>query len=389
MSLYRNGSRILLALFLAAAAIRPALGAGAVFVVTRTDDPAPDGCAVGDCSLREAIIAANATEAADTITLPGGTYALTRAGAAEDAASTGDLDITRDLTINASGPTSPIIDAGGLDRVIHARDASFTGITVAINGVVLQHGAVADSGGGVFVASAVTLRLHNSVVQANQSTGNDGGGGIYVQGSAELALTNSSVVNNVATSHNGGGIKNNNLLTVTNSTISGNTTVGQGGGIYNNSGTASLANATIANNEGSAGGLANAPGATLAIKNTLIATNHTGGQQPSDCGGAITSQGYNLIQIVGQFCTLGGSTAGNVINQSAQIGGLKPNGGPAPTHALLPGSPARNAGDPAGCRDGAGLLLAVDQRGSRRPGGSRCDIGAFEAQVVYLPAITR
>jgi CSLREA domain-containing protein len=379
-----------LALFLAVAAIRPALGAGAVFVVTRTDDPAPDGCAVNDCSLREAIIAANATEAADTISLPGGTYTLTRAGAAEDAASTGDLDITRDLTINGSGSSSPIIDAGGLDRVIHARDPNFSGITVAINGVVLQHGLVADSGGGVFVASAVTLRLHNSVVRANQSTGNDGGGGIYVQGSAELVLSNSSVVNNVATSHNGGGIKNNNLLTVINSTISGNTTVGQGGGIYNNSGTASLLSATIANNEGSAGGVANALGATLTIKNTLIATNHTSDPRiPAECGGTITSQGYNLIQAVGQFCTIEGAATGNVINQNAQIGDLNNNGGPAPTHALLRTSPAINAGDPAGCHDGAGALLGIDQRGSSRPGGARCDIGAFEAQGVYLPAIIR
>jgi CSLREA domain-containing protein len=64
------------------------------YSVTRFDDPAPNGCNVGDCSLREAIIAANAsTSVPDTISLPPGIYTLTRAGANEDAAATGDLDI--------------------------------------------------------------------------------------------------------------------------------------------------------------------------------------------------------------------------------------------------------------------------------------------------------
>jgi hypothetical protein len=52
------------------------------------------------------------------------------------------------------------------------------------------------------------------------------------------------------------------------------------------------------------------------------------------------------------------------------------------THALLPSSPAIDAGNPAGCKDQNGNLLTTDQRGIARPQGGRCDIGAFELEVV-------
>src|SRR5918994_6909781 len=61
------------------------------FTPTRFDDPAPDGCQPTDCSLREAIIAAEANPNASTIHVPAGTYNLTRAAAAgtTDAATMG------------------------------------------------------------------------------------------------------------------------------------------------------------------------------------------------------------------------------------------------------------------------------------------------------------
>jgi len=47
------------------------------FTVTRTDDPVPNGCLPTDCSLREAVIAANAGSGGDAIALPAGDYRLT------------------------------------------------------------------------------------------------------------------------------------------------------------------------------------------------------------------------------------------------------------------------------------------------------------------------
>lgn len=75
----------------------------ATFLVTTTTDSNDGACTVALCSLRDAVIAANANAGADTITLPAGTYTLTLVGANEDAAATGDLDITGTVTINGAG----------------------------------------------------------------------------------------------------------------------------------------------------------------------------------------------------------------------------------------------------------------------------------------------
>jgi len=84
----------------------------ATFNVTTEDDGGPG-------SLRQAIIDANLTVAADTINLPDGTYTLTLGGAGEDAAASGDLDITENLTIVGDGQDTTIIDGNELDRVFH------------------------------------------------------------------------------------------------------------------------------------------------------------------------------------------------------------------------------------------------------------------------------
>ena len=92
-------------------------GSGSAFTVTRFDDPTPDGCAPDDCSLREAIIAANEAEGPDSIELPAGTFTLSIEGRDEDLGATGDLDITTSLTLTGAGQDETIVDAGGIDRV--------------------------------------------------------------------------------------------------------------------------------------------------------------------------------------------------------------------------------------------------------------------------------
>ncbi|HEX3122878.1 MAG TPA: choice-of-anchor Q domain-containing protein, partial [Rhodanobacteraceae bacterium] len=63
---------------------------------------------------------------------------------------------------------------------------------------------------------------------------------------------------------------------------------------------------------------------------------------------------------------------------------LANNGGPTPTHALSFNSPARDAGDPAGCNAPDGLPLVNDQRGPGFPRlDGRCDKGAYEQQVLF------
>ena len=73
--------------------------------------------AAATCSLRAAVQEANALVGADIIVLPAGTYPLTLSGPGEDAAATGDLDISEDLTIDGAGAAVTIVDGRAEDRV--------------------------------------------------------------------------------------------------------------------------------------------------------------------------------------------------------------------------------------------------------------------------------
>ena len=108
----------------------------------------------GFCSLRAAIMEANALPGPDTLEIPEGTFVLGITGTGEDAAATGDLDITDDLTIIGAGMDLTIIDGGGNDRVFHIVGA----ITVDIDGMKIQNGvAVGAAGGGVLNEGSLTL----------------------------------------------------------------------------------------------------------------------------------------------------------------------------------------------------------------------------------------
>lgn len=75
-------------------------------------------------SLRAAIQQANADPAADQILLPAGHYALTLNGPGEDLSAAGDLDLLTSMVLFGAGPTSTVISAGGLDRVLDLHAAS-------------------------------------------------------------------------------------------------------------------------------------------------------------------------------------------------------------------------------------------------------------------------
>ena len=196
---------------------------GATFNVTKAVDT-DDGSCDADCSLREAIIAANNSPGADTVDIPPNTYALTRGGLSEDSASTGDLDILGDTVLNGQGINSTIIDGSGLgDRLIHIIGT----IEVSLLSLTLKNGiAESDNGGALYNDTAkVTL---NSVNLDNNKTTNEGGladkgvgGGLHnVAGTVELI--NCVVGNNVANinqtgrgDRGGGGIFNGNKGTMT------------------------------------------------------------------------------------------------------------------------------------------------------------------------------
>jgi hypothetical protein len=105
------------------------------------------------------------------------------------------------------------------------------------------------------------------------------------------------------------------------------------------------------------------------IINTLLAMN--GG----NCSGSVTDGGHNLSS--DGTCHFTG--IGSLNNIDPKLGPLADNGGPTPTMALLPGSPAIDAGD-------NGAAPPTDQRGFPRPAGLAADIGAYEFGFV-MPTV--
>jgi CSLREA domain-containing protein len=259
--------------------------------------------------------------------------------------------------------------------------------------LTLVHSTVSDNtagGDGGGIENAGTLMLLHSTVTANSS--NSYGGGIFNFNFGTVTLSNSTVSNNSATS-GGGGIYNHlGTLTLTNSTVSGNSSRLDGGGIYNEY-TVNSYNSTIIDNRADAdlnglgvgGGVFNDSSAIFNFQNTILAGNFESGllfkvfiSIPADCAGTINSNSNNII--ADPNCTINGP----FLQTNPMLGPLQDNGGPTQTHALLPGSPAIDAGNPGGCRDNLGALLTTDQRGFPRPvdGNNdnvlRCDIGAYE-----------
>ncbi len=389
-------------------ALRPAsIVRAATITVSVTSD---DNTVNGNCTLREAIIAANTDTAvdacpagngADTIDLPAGDYILTIAGTNEDAAATGDLDITQDLTIAGAGRLTTTIDAAGIDRVF---DIVGNLTDVQLSDVRITGGNSATAGGSGIRLTDGTLQFVNSRV-----TNNTGVGGIFVSSgdltvansrmdnnsesaivvllASSATIVNSDISNNTRSGNSGGaGIANaGGIVTVVNSTISSNTSSGPGGGIYSNSSPVRLYNVTLSNNTsdsdadgvGDGGGIY-VIGSGLTLRNTLIGGNFDNSPvtQHPDCSGSVTSEGYNLISST-TGCTILGNTTGNITGVSPNLGPLQINGGDTRTHALLAGSPAIDGGDPANwCVDQNNNLLYTDQRGYARNG--LCDIGAYE-----------
>ena len=214
----------------------------------------------GNCTLRAAIMEANALAGADTITLPAGTYVLTIPGVNENAAAQGDLDITADLTINGAGATTTIVDGNGtglFDRVFDILAGTVTISNVAIRGGNHIFGGSGGDGGGGGISNSGTLTLNGSTVSGNNVAGggnNDNGGGILNKAGATATVNNSTVSGNALTGFRfGGGIANFGTIALNSSTVSGNTTNGSGGGI-SNAGSLTLSNSTISGNGASCGG---------------------------------------------------------------------------------------------------------------------------------------
>ncbi|MHB8973952.1 MAG: DUF4347 domain-containing protein [Pirellulaceae bacterium] len=305
----------------------------------------------GFISLREAIIATNNSAGADTVLLASGSYLLTRTGAGEDAANSGDLDITGPLTISGAGAQTTFVDGAGADRVF-----AILGSTVTMSGLTIQNGSAAD-GAGIHIDGSGSLTLRDAVLAGN--TAAHSGGAIDTSGT--LLLDRVTIVGNSANEGGGVYIANGASAVLTNVTISGNTAANNGGAISTKDLTA-ITNSTIAFNSSSGtGGIYVTGAGDASLKNTILA-NNAGGNSNT----ALNSLGHNIDSAN----TAGLAGPGDLINTFPLLDSvLANNGGCVPTHRLLAGSPAINAGTSTGAP-------MVDQRGYLRDVSP--DIGAYE-----------
>jgi CSLREA domain-containing protein len=350
-----------------------------ISVTTTLDDTTP-----GNCSLREAVIAANTNLAVDAcpageagpasvdvIELGAGVHVLAIAGANENAAATGDLDVTDDATIVGQGSSQTVIDAQDIDRVLHLLGADLTvqdltlqngnnggpggGIrneagTLEIIDVVIRDsraagavgnfdgGGIANGAGGA-VAGNVTVR--DSTIQDNEST--DAGGGLFNGLDGIMDVIGSTITRNSGPD-SGGGIRNERgMVTVTDSLIVDNHTDDDGGGIRNNYGTVVVTGSTISDNTAADGGgsktnqgagIHNKDGGSLTVIDTTVRDNVA----EEDGGGLRNDDGQ--VDIVGS--TFSG-------NQSPATGGIRNNDTMTVTNSTVSG----NSGS-----TGAGLLNA-------------------------------
>jgi hypothetical protein len=282
------------------------------------------------------------------------------------------------LTINNSR-----ITGNGLDYQGTGVGISSSGTLIINNSVISDNhsGKGQTNGGGI--ASSGMLEITNSTIDRN-SVGGPGGG---ISNSGVAIITSSTISRNSSGGGSpgpqygpgaGGGILNDGTLTITNSTISANSALtinqepGCGGGI-GNSGSLQIANSTISGNSGANGGAICNDAVSVQIANSILNAGDLGANIFND-GGTITSLGYNLSSDNGGGYLNG---PGDQTNTDPMLGPLQDNGGPTFTHALLPGSPAINAGNPNFTPP-----PYYDQRGPGfdRVRNGRLDVGSFEVQ---------
>ena len=222
----------------------------------------------------------------------------------------------------------------------------------------------------------------------NNSGGNNGS--TIVSAFGILTITDSAIVGNLDTGV--GAIRlQDNRTTITNTTISGNGT--RGISLFNASSNAdslTLNNVTIANNSNEGIEVVAFAGTTLfEYHNTIFSGN--GGQGSIDAHGndtglpglSIASLGHNLLDDTPAGVAAHDAAPGDLRDTDPLLGSLADNGGPTPTHALLEGSPAIDAGNSTLTTDGRGFYRPVDVTGvPNASGGNGSDIGAVRSIFV-------
>ena len=380
--------------------------AAATWYVTTGGNDSPNSCSDIGAPCLTINAALGKASAGDTIEVAAGTYT---------SAGTEVVLIDKAVTLSGGWDAGFTTQSGfsTIDGQAARRGITTSTSPVIVDHFQIQHGMANGAlGGGIYTSGALTL--NNSIVSGNVGTW--GGGGIYVH-SGTLAVNNSTISanrSNASTLGSGGGVEvYDGDVVLNNSTVSNNTVINGGlddaSGIKNDSGSVTLNNSTVSGNtgtqgiyssgdnlalnsstvSGNAGGVINEFG-HIVLRNSIIAGNSISGWL--DCHnyyGTITSAGYNLIGDGSCELANTGDQIGAYDNPiDPVLGPLQDNGGPTFTQALLGGSPALDAGNPATPGSGGSACPATDQRGVARAAGP-CDIGAYEVAGPMVASIKR
>ncbi|CAN5618654.1 hypothetical protein BH10ACI3_BH10ACI3_03660 [soil metagenome] len=388
------------------------------FTVTKTADT-NDGSCDADCSLREAIGAANISESNDTIQFDPIVFDTART----IALTGGQLPVCNNgsVTVNGTGSGQLVISGNNQSRVMRV----FPGGSATLNDLTIADGnatfgpftgcssgpGVDASFGGGGIESAGTLIINNSVVRNNFVIGSAGG---ISNSYGKITITNSSIRNNRASSSYGGianfgfgtslpvtvtilnsQITNNEALgansdgggglgnggrgtmTLDNSTVSNNTSAASGGGIRNANSVLLITNSAISNNKAAGGaGIANSDSGTIAIADSTINANTSSGN-----GGGIRNFGsvitFTNSTISENSATSGGGIYGGPLellnstiafNQANSCGGICSNGTTS-RNSIIGSNVANTAPDVSGMLTSQGYNLIGNTSGMTIDGG--------------------
>ncbi|MEO6052114.1 MAG: choice-of-anchor Q domain-containing protein [Pyrinomonadaceae bacterium] len=291
----------------------------ATFTVTKTADT-NDGVCDADCSLREAIAAANSAGSDDVINFDPSTFGVARTITLTGTALA--INNSGSLTINGTGPDLLTISGNNQSQVFGTSNNAI----VAISGLAITLGNALggfDMGGGIAVGSGGSLSLNNTKI--TNCRARIGGGAISSFGN--LTITSSIISGNFGQDH-GGALRLVGVSTITNTTISQNSTdssIESGGGIYTlgASTTTTIENSSIVNNTsgGDGGGISNRNNGILIVNNSIISGNAAAGNP----GGSVSNGGGGIYNASGSVVSVSNSSINeNVIarrSSSIQGGG--------------------------------------------------------------------
>jgi len=354
------------------------------------------------CTLRAAVMEANALGGLQTIELGPFVYELTLLGE-DDTAIAGDLDVTfGDISINGSG-FDTVINGNGNNRLFEV----FNGRSLKLSNLTLTGGRAAtashNGGGAIQIINTGTQLFTDHVIITNNSANT--GGGLFASHGTDINIYNTTFIDNdtedlgftniwgpaiycvgcemfitksIFTSNDMGGnaieITGNGYLAMTNSTMTDN----QGGGIRTSNGSAKIRFSTFVSGSGPNFShysfddthVVDIGSSILQTLEDNFLNNCIGGDKP-------ISSGYNIVS--DSSCEF--SAVGDSEMTDALLADITDNGGPTETYLPDVSSPAIDWVPVNLCISAQNNALKLDQRGKFRPDGEFCDSGAVELNL--------